>query len=537
MNQGTLPDALLEIFAPLSDGNGRSTELELEKQIDRIVRDFFERPQVSSPANPEALAEEFKDSTIPEEGRGIDAYVEYLKEKIVEHSMQVSSPRFIGHMTHSLPVFTRPIAKLITALNQNTVKLETSNGLTFCERETLAALHRLFFNETNEFYATHVQNRDSTLGMMTSGGTTANIAALWCARNSKFRKTHDFPGIETAGLPSALRHFGFRGAAIIGSELMHYSIEKAVDILGLGTDHLIKIPTDQNFRVDCAKLSEKIEFMRKERIAVLAIVGIAGTTDSGSIDHLEELGGIARTHGIHFHVDAAWGGPVRFCEDWKHLLAGIERADSITVDGHKQLYVPMGSGMVLFRDPSLARSIEKSAAYVIRKDSLDLGRRSLEGSRPAMSLMVHAGLQLLGRRGYDQLIGNGLYKMRRMVAYLRQRSQFQLLHEPQTNIVLFRYLPPRFRDAAHAGTLSVQDTAAINAFNEELQRRQKARGETFVSRTTIPIRTARSQDPVPTVALRVVLSNPLSSEDDLYAVLRNQETIAEEMLTPVGTDS
>ncbi len=124
------------------------------------------------------------------------------------------------------------------------------------------------------------------------------------------------------------------------------------------------------------------------------------------------MAAIAREHGAHFHVDAAWGGPTLFSARWRHLLAGIELADSVTLDAHKQLYVPMGAGMALFRDPAAVRAIEHHARYIIREGSRDLGSKTLEGSRPGMAMLVHSGLRILGRRGYELLIDGGIDKAR-----------------------------------------------------------------------------------------------------------------------------
>ncbi|MHC5832804.1 MAG: pyridoxal-dependent decarboxylase, partial [Nostoc sp.] len=95
------------------------------------------------------------------------------------------------------------------------------------------------------------------------------------------------------------------------------------------------------------------------------------TTDSGGVDYLAEIADITQEAHVHFHVDAAWGGPLIFSQQHRHKLAGIERADSVTIDGHKQLYLPIGIGMVFFRDPYKAEAIEKQASYTMRKGSFD----------------------------------------------------------------------------------------------------------------------------------------------------------------------
>jgi glutamate decarboxylase len=222
-------------------------------------------------------------------------------------------------------------------------------------------------------------------------------------------------------------------------------------------------------------------------------------------------------------VDAAWGGPVLFSKQHRHQLAGIELADSVTIDGHKQLYLPMGLGMVLFRDPSLAQAIEKTATYTVRKDSPDLGKRALEGSRSGMVILLQAALRLLGQKGYAYLIDSGIQKARYMAAQIEQMAEFELLLEPGMNLLLYRYIPEPFRQKLATGQLSASDQQSINYFNELLQNAQGQAGKTFVSRTTL---TASRYGTLPIVALRVVLANPLTTEPDIDAVLADQRHIA-----------
>ncbi len=117
-------------------------------------------------------------------------------------------------------------------------------------------------------------------------------------------------------------------------------------------------------------------------------------------------------------------------EQHRGLLAGIEQADTVTIDGHKQLYLPMGTGVVLMKNPSLARAIEKSANYIVRAGSRDLGRRAVEGSRPATSLYLHAALHLIGQRGYEALIDAGIDRARYLAGAIRKRRDFESSPSP-----------------------------------------------------------------------------------------------------------
>lgn len=517
-DQVPVAEKVLRLFALSSEV--LNEEAEREAYLTGLSRDFLRRDNVSAADVLSALAEHFLESQVPEMPGDVSAYLDYLQRSVILNSINTSSPRFIGHMTTALPHFVRPLSHLLTTLNQNLVKLETSKSLSFCERQALAMMHRLIYGLPDEFYDQHIQHRDSTLGMIVSGGTLANLTALWCAYNAALGPANGMPGVDQVGLPTALSARGYNGAVIIGSSLMHYSLDKAAGLLGLGTNNLIRVPVDARHRIDLKALRETVAACRAENKLIIALVGNAGTTDSGAIDPLVELAQIAREARVHFHVDAAWGGALLFSRRHEHKLDGIELADSVTIDGHKQLYLPMGIGLVLLRNPHLARVIERNARYIIRPNSIDLGKRALEGSRPAMVLYLHAALHLIGRQGYEILIDENLRKTEFMAQHIRERSEFQLLNEPQMNILNYRAIPPALRASARHGQLSDADNKVVDEFNLRLQRTQRQTGKSFVSRTVLDV-TNHGQGP-PLVALRAVIANPLTTEADIKAVLDQQ---------------
>lgn len=513
-----------QIFAPVQ---GQFIEAQIDETINNFSQNFLITDNANTNVDLEWIIRNFGDSKIPAQPTDFESYFQSLNENVVAHSIHTSSPQFIGHMTSALPSFVRPLAKLMTAMNQNAVKIETAKSLSFCEREALAMMHRQIYNLSDNFYTQHIQNNQSTLGILVSGGTTANITALWCARNKSLGAKNEFLGIEKEGLTAALNFYGYKGAVVIGSELMHFSFDKAADLMGISTKNLIRVAVDSNNRVNIRALRQAVADCRQQNLHIIAIVGIAGTTDSGSVDPLEEIAEIAQENNIHFHVDAAWGGPVIFSRKHKHKLAGIEKADSVTIDGHKQLYLPMGIGMVFFRDPHLASSIEKQASYTMRKGSFDLGKRALEGSRPGMALFLHAGLKLIGLNGYEFLIDEGIRKTQYMAARISAIPEFELLAEPDTNLLIYRYIPKQFRDMIVNKQLTEIDNQFINNFNERLQKMQRQIGRTFISRTTKT--TINWDKEIPVIAMRAVIANPLTTEGDIDAVLNDQIQIASEI--------
>jgi glutamate/tyrosine decarboxylase-like PLP-dependent enzyme len=195
-------------------------------------------------------------------------------------------------------------------LNQNPVKLETSKVVSVYERQVLAKVHRLLFGLDRAFYDHHVQKPESMLGSFMEDGTLANLTALWVARNHMLPSSSGFAGVEQEGLAAAMGDRGIRRVAVLVSELGHYSIRKAAGLLGLGNQAVVPIPVDRANRMDVPALRRTLEvFQRDPQTAVLAVIGIAGTTETGSVDPLRAIAGVCREFGIHFHVDAAWGGP------------------------------------------------------------------------------------------------------------------------------------------------------------------------------------------------------------------------------------
>jgi len=492
----------------------------VDQEIAADVAGFLRTHIVAVERSMEEIESHFESPAIPEEPTYVSDYAEFVKEHLVAQSVHTAAPGFIGHMTSALPYFMLPLARLMTALNQNLVKVETSKAFTPMERQVLAMLHHLVYRKEEGFYPAWIHNSQHALGAFCSGGTIANVTALWVARNRLFPPDGSFRGIAQEGLGRALRHRGIDSIAVLISERGHYSFGKAADLLGIGRDNLVKIPTDNCNRIDMQELQEAVRRLREQNILPLALVGIAGTTETGNIDPLEEMAEYAAVLGCHFHVDAAWGGPTLFSDRHRQLLSGIERADSVTIDAHKQLYVPMGAGMVVFRDPTALSAIEHHANYILRHGSKDLGSHTLEGSRPGMAMLVHAGFSIIGRKGYELLVDMGIKRARTFAGLINRHPDFELTSEPELNILTYRYCPDQVQQALQRATHDQR--TAINSLLDQvcqlLQKYQREAGKTFVSRTRL--RVARYGEEL--TVLRVVLANPLTTDEILASILAEQ---------------
>ena len=493
------------------------------------VPGFDKKPFTKPGVSVETLAPKFQHSKLPLYPLKVEDYYDKLSQEVLPYVIDTGSPTFIGHMTSALPDFMHDMSKLISRLNQNLVKIETSKSLIFLEREALAILHRLVYNFADEFYQENIQQKNRNLGVVTTGGTTANISALLCARNRGLLSQENSQELSKESIYRVLSKKGYQDIVLIGSRLMHYSINKATSILGMGTKNVVYIDTNSDGKLDLDLLVENIRECRNKELYVLAIVGIAGTTETGEIDPLVEMGNIAQEFGIHFHVDAAWGGATMFSERHKGKLEGIEKADTITICGHKQLYLPQGISVCLFKDPQMLNFAETTARYQAQRDTFDMGRFTIEGSRSALSLCLHGSLHIIGKRGYEILIDDGIEKAQYFSRLIQMLEPFELIMEPALNIVNYRYIPGDLRSKVKQKSLTDSDIERINQLNTQIQKEQFERGMTFVSKTTL-IDTGHDQGKE-IVVFRTVLSNPNTTTVDLHSVLEEQLRIANQIET------
>ncbi|WP_394173452.1 pyridoxal-dependent aspartate 1-decarboxylase PanP [Thalassotalea litorea] len=521
-------DTLLKIFTIPEAPD--STLSQIETQISKNLNGFLSHHIVATDKPLSEIEQDFLSSALPERPAFVSDHTRELLDKLIAQSVHTSAPSFIGHMTSALPYFLLPLSKLMVGLNQNLVKIETSKAFTPMERQVLGMMHRMVYGQDDNFYQFWMHDADSSLGAFCSGGTVANITALWVARNNLLAAKPGFKGVSEEGLLKGMKAYGYEELAILVSERGHYSLKKAANILGIGHDSIIGIATDSQHRMDCQLLRQKCAELSAQNIKIMAIVGIAGTTETGSLDPLTEMAQIAHQYQAHFHVDAAWGGATLLSETYRPLLKGIERADSVTIDAHKQMYVPMGAGLVVFRNPKAVAAIEHHAEYILRKGSKDLGSHTLEGSRPGMAMLLYASLHIISRPGYELLINQSIEKARYFASLIEQHQDFQLVSKPELCLLTYRFVPAQVQQYLQSCSLgkALQINEVLDQLTIVMQKLQREAGKSFVSRTRIP---EQGQDSQAISVFRVVLANPLTSEDILQQVLAEQQKIANEQQT------
>lgn len=516
-------ESLLRIFT-VPEGPD-STLTKIDQELSRNLNLFLREHIVAEEKPLKEIEKDFSNPQIPESPEFVSEHTQHLLDNLVAHSVHTSAPSFIGHMTSALPYFLMPLSKIMIALNQNLVKIETSKAFTPLERQVLGMLHRLIYQKNDAFYSQWMHSANHSLGAFCSGGTIANITALWVARNNALKADGDFQGVEKEGLFKAMRHYGYHGLAILVSDRGHYSLKKAADVLGIGQEGLVCVKTDHNNRLCPQDLKAKMAQLKSQKIKPFAVVGVAGTTETGNIDPLRDIANICQQEGCHFHVDAAWGGATLMSNNHRHLLNGIELADSVTIDAHKQLYIPMGAGMVLFKKPDAMHSIEHHAQYILRKGSKDLGSHTLEGSRSGMAMLVYASMHIISRPGYELLIDQSLAKARYFADLIKEQDDFELISEPELCLLTYRYIPAFVRQALQQAlpNQKAELNALLNEITQFVQKKQRETGRSFVSRTRL---NPERWDKLDTIVFRVVLANPLTTHAILHSILDEQRHIA-----------
>jgi glutamate/tyrosine decarboxylase-like PLP-dependent enzyme len=424
---------------------------------------------------------------VPEEGRPFEEVLAFAREHILPRPMGNSHPRFFGFINASADPIGITADYLASAMNPN------------CWGGDHAAIHVEI--RVISWIAQLLGYPPEAEGILVSGGSMANFTALAAARRAVF------PGnVREEGVAAGPR------CVVYASDQVHHCVDKAVDLLGLGTASLRKIPSDDSFRIRMDLLSEAVAADRKAGLSPAILVGSAGTVNTGAIDPLEELGDFARKEKLWFHVDGAYGAMARISGRLSPLFAGMERADSIAADPHKWLYVPYEAGATLVREPGRLAAAFRRFPEDLAQDSESpfpgpawFAERGVELSRGFKALKVWMGFQVRGRKGYAAAIENDVALAKFLAEEVSQRPDLELLAETVLSIVNFRYKPRRL-------DLSPD---ALDLVNRRIVNRLMGSGSFFLAPTILKGR----------ASLRVCIVNFRTREEDLRFLLDEVERI------------
>ncbi|MGW0299655.1 pyridoxal phosphate-dependent decarboxylase family protein [Streptomyces anthocyanicus] len=303
-------------------------------------------------------------------------------------------------------------------------------------------------------------------GHFTSGGQTSNFTALLAARE------HALPGAREQGVAG-------RGATVYCSAEAHHSVVRAVEAAGLGRRALRRIPTDERHRMRPDALRRALMDDRAAGLAPVAVVATAGTTLTGAVDPLAAIADVCELEGVWLHVDGAYGLPAAATRTAAHLFAGLDRADSVTVDAHKWLGVQKSCSVVLLRRRGpLRAAFGHEEHYMLHEE--DTGNpvdHTFEYSRPFRSLRLWLSLRVHGAARFRTWIESTLANAALLGDEVRAHASFELLHEPMLSTVCFRHVVPGM------------DDEGLDAHNERLARAMQADGRVFLAPAVVDGRT------------------------------------------------
>ncbi|MDQ6717467.1 MAG: pyridoxal-dependent decarboxylase [Gemmatimonadota bacterium] len=423
---------------------------------------------VSTALTPAEIAARFSEA-MPLTGRPLSEIVERIEREVFADANKLCHPMAMGHQVSApLPaaVWTESV---IGALNQSLAIFEMSPTGTMLEHQVIRWMCDL------------VGYPAGSSGTLTSGGTEASFTALLAARN--------------AAMPDAWENgVGADAPYVVHGEHSHYAVTRAIGQLGLGRKRGIAIRS-RDYRMDVAHLSETLDALDSEKKRILAVVATAGSTATGSFDDLEAIRSICDERGIWLHVDAAHGASALLSSRPPRALLGLKRARSLAWDPHKGMLLPLSAGMLLVRDErDLEGAFTQQAPYLFKGSDAernpDQGRKSFQCSRRADVLKLWVALQRYGAKGIGELYDGLCATTRELYEMIVEHPLFEALHEPESNILCFRY-------------------AGSDDLNRELRPSFNRNGSGWITSTVLDGR------PV----LRVTIMNPRTSSSHLSALL------------------
>jgi L-2,4-diaminobutyrate decarboxylase len=402
-----------------------------------------------------------------------------------------------GYMGHQVPP-PLPVAALLNAAgslaNQSSAVFEMSPSCTSIERAVLKRLLGLVGWDPEQ-----------SDGIMTGGGSLANLTALLTARNWTFKHWWN----EGSPPDTNVR------PVILTSADSHYSIARAAGILGLGASSVIKVTLDSKRRMNVTEIPKILDKATSEGLTPFCVVASSGATPTGSFDELRPIAELCRTKNLWLHVDGAHGASAIFSKHHRQLVDGIDLADSVTWDAHKMMFVPALSTFLLYRNKhcSLTTFAQEAPYLLNEKDEqrlwLDGALRTVECTKQSLALGVWGLWALHGEGLFGDLFDVTCGLTRELWALLK--DDFHALNEPQANITCFQWRPPATSDWPEE---------KINELQTQIRGRMLHTGEYYTTATVIDGRQA----------LRVTVMNPRISRSDLTGLLDHIRKVGQEIL-------
>jgi aromatic-L-amino-acid/L-tryptophan decarboxylase len=428
----------------------------LVDQISEFIDSIDKRP-VTTGESPEEITKVIGTAPLPEHGASPEDILKRASELLFNHSLLNGHPKFYGYITSSAAPVGALADMLAAAVNPNVGANILSPSATGIENQTISWLAEL------------IGLPSSYGGILVSGGNMANLTAFLAAIAAKA------PGnLKSDGLAGIREKMVF-----YCSKATHAWIEKAAILFGLGTGSIRWIDTINGNRMDLVSLSDTIISDVSNGLRPFMVIGNAGDVSTGAIDDLDAIAVICRKHDLWFHVDGAYGLPASVVPELKDQFKGITEADSVAIDPHKWLYVPLEAGCTLVKDPdSLKRAFSTHPVYYNfhEEDPLihNYYEYGLQNSRGFRALKVWCTLQQTGRSGYVDLIRENIRLSEMLFEYADDHPEIETFTH-SLSIVTFRYKPA---DHDYSGD-------KLNELNEKLLNALQEGGELFLSNAVL----------------------------------------------------
>ncbi len=444
--------------------------------------------------NPYILLQAAKDLMTSEGGVvTVEEKLAAIIDLYIKTGIQVHSPGYMGRQFSGVI----PLAAVIDLIS-STVNQPSS----FYEAAQLPnVVERIMADEFNQFIG---WERDSFAMVTTSGGSLASLTALLAARNDKFPRIWSEGILALEGQP--------RPAIAVGDA--HYSISRAVGIMGIGEDQIVRLPINQKNQICIDKVRPTLEAAEKRGLKVFCLVASAGTTTMGAFDPIDELAAIAQEKNLWLHIDGAHGGSLLVSDQLRHKLKGIEKADSFILDAHKMMFLPAACTLLFYRNkPKSYGAFRQNASYVFEKKpdiytEFDSAEQNFECTKRPLIMNLWVLWTLYGKALFASKIDYLCQLTLQAYEILNDEPDFQTLHQPEANILCFRYLPVNLRESAFPD------------FQVAIRNRIREGGKFFISKVDIEGKGC----------LRVVFMNHQIDGDRFRTLLREIRKIGQELL-------
>ncbi|MCJ1677213.1 aspartate aminotransferase family protein [Streptomyces sp. APSN-46.1] len=436
------------------------------------------------------------------------AVLDELEEVYLRDAVYFHHPRYLGHLNCPVVIPAVLGEAVLSAVNSSLDTWDQSIGGTLIERRLI------------DWTARRVGLGEGADGVFTSGGSQSNFHALLLARDEACRIVMKHALDEGRALPKSEVLPTLR---IFTSEASHFSVKKSAAMLGLGYEAVVSVPVDRNRRMDTSMLALELENCRRDGLFPMAVVATAGTTDFGSIDPLPEIARLASEHAAWMHVDAAYGCGLLVSPTRRHLLDGIEHADSVTVDYHKSFFQPVSSSAVLVRDRDTLKHATYHADYLNPRrmaeeripNQVD---KSIQTTRRFDALKLWMTLRTMGADGLGSLFDEVIDLAAAGWEIIDADPRFEVVVRPQISTLVFRYSPSyRWEGPPPEGEVRAD---LVDEANLHARKALFASGEAVVAGTKVDGRQY----------LKFTLLNPQTTTADIAAVLDLLAAHAEQFL-------